>query len=93
MAARLSKSGDVQPYQYEPTYAEGELPDLSEGEEDISEKNCASRVGGTEWCSCGHCSTMESEVESICCQELDVLNEKFDDSGELFLYVRQIFTS
>ena len=28
-----------------------------------------SRKGNTNWCACGHCQAMETEIESFCCRD------------------------
>ena len=72
----------VQPFQFEPTYSPGEEP--AESEEEIGEEellNFNARVGNTEWCICGgNCTAMPKADECFCCQELDALNAKFDES-------------
>ena len=41
-----------------------------------------SGIGNTEWCLCGsNCVPMSTADECFCCQELDALNQKFDESG------------
>ena len=74
----------VQPFQFEPTYPPGEEPaeleEEIEGEEESLNFNA--RVGNTEWCICGgNCIAMPTAEECFCCQELDALNAKFDESG------------
>ena len=72
----------AEPYQFEPSYPPGEEPALhGEEEEERSASPEAVRIGNTHWCVCGKCVIMMSEDECYCCQELDVLNEKFDSSG------------
>ncbi|XP_068733080.1 P2X purinoceptor 7-like [Montipora capricornis] len=75
----------VQPFQFEPTYPPGEEPVDSEeetGDEGDSGANFDNRVGNTEWCICGgNCVPMSTADECFCCQELEVLNQKFDESG------------
>ena len=84
----------VQPFQFEPTYPLGEEPIDSEDESEQAEVvyDFSSRIGNTEWCTCGaHCETMSAADECFCCQELEELNQKFDESGEFpferFCYV------
>ncbi|KAK3712869.1 hypothetical protein QZH41_016904, partial [Actinostola sp. cb2023] len=73
---------NIEPYQFEPTYPEGEEPVSDESEKEEPDTNNGNdRRGTTEWCSCENCISMDTDLESICCQELDVLNEKFDSSG------------
>jgi len=75
----------VQPFQFEPTYPPGEEPGDSgeeEGQEDGELANLDVTVGNTEWCICGgNCVPMLTVDECFCCQELEALNQKFDESG------------
>ena len=73
----------VQLFQFEPTYSPGEEPAELEEESEGEEKslNFNARVGNTEWCICGgNCTAMSKADECFCCQELDALNAKFDES-------------
>lgn len=55
----------LKPFQFEPMYAVGEK--IVRGEK--SNQSERVRVGNTEWCLCGNCRPMQSEIESLCCQE------------------------
>ena len=73
----------VQPFQFEPTYSPDEEPEESEEESEGEEEslNLNARVGNIEWCICGgNCTAMSTADECFCCQELDALNAKFDES-------------
>jgi len=75
----------VQPFQFEPTYPPGEEP-VDSGEEGDDEDNEVAnldvRVGNTERCICGgNCVPISTVDECFCCQELEALNQKFDESG------------
>ena len=73
----------VQPFQFEPTYPPGEEPVDSEEEGDEGNGELASfDVGNIKWCICGgNCVPMSKADECFCCQELEALNQKFDESG------------
>ena len=74
----------IEPFQFEPTYPPGEEPMQDEDEElegDVDKTDASSRIGNIEWCFCGVCASMLSAEECYCCQELEELNQKFDDSG------------
>ena len=78
----------VQPFQFEPTYPPDEEPVDSGELSELSEENRADlnvRIGNTEWCVCEECAEMATVEESFCCQELEELNQKFDESGS-FLF-------
>ena len=79
----------VQPFLFEPTYPPGEEPSDSQGEEEgeggeLDENG--SRIGSTQWCICRGCEAMPTADECFCCQELEELNQKFDESGLIFLH-------
>ena len=73
----------VQPFQFEPTYSPDEEPVKTE-EASKREKESLSlnaRVGNTKWCICGgNCIAMTTADECFCCQGLDTLDPKFDES-------------
>ena len=69
----------MEPYLFEPEYADGESSSDSEGS-DIEGNEDMDRVGNTFWCSCGLCSNM-SRKENVCCQEWDILQDKLKQSG------------
>lgn len=74
----------VEPFQFEPTYPPGEEPiqsDDDEGEDSPEACTSSMRTGNTEWCICGECISMPTADECYCCQELEELNQKFDESG------------
>jgi len=90
--AHLIVTMSVQPFLFEPTYPPGEEPSNSQGEDEEEggelDEN-GSRIGSAQWCSCGGCETMPTDDECFCCQELEGLNQKFDESGlilPLFLF-------
>ncbi|XP_063080273.1 P2X purinoceptor 7-like [Engraulis encrasicolus] len=58
----------IQPYAFEPETE-------TESEEEISEEEAGGRrkMDVSEWCTCGHCCTMETEAENICCREVTVV--------------------
>ena len=74
----------VDPFQFDPTYPPGEDPIESEEDEDEdSPEVCTSslRTWNTKWCTFGECILMPTADECYCCQELQELNQQFDDSG------------
>ena len=78
----------VQPFLFEPTYPPGEELSDSQGEDEehgaeLDENG--SRIGSTQWCICGGCEAMPTDDEYFFCQELAELNQKFDESGLIFL--------
>ena len=78
----------VQPFLFEPTYPPGEEPSDSQGEdeEEGGEVDAnSSRIGSTRWCICEGSEAMPTADECFCCQELEELNQKFGESGLIFL--------
>ena len=74
----------IEPFQFEPVYQPGEEPPQEESvgqEVEAHEEDTTSRMGNTEWCLCGACALMPVANECYCCQELEELNQKFDNSG------------
>ena len=75
------------PYSNEPTYsgmpttyyygsAEEESGSSSGSE---VEEAVDTRIGNFEWCQCGHCRSMETSAESICCREIvEISSERYE---------------
>lgn len=72
-------------YVGEPEYNEDELQSMkfpsvgSSSDESENELN-SSRTENLHWCKCQHCILMPSFLESICCKELPLLNDKLQES-------------
>ena len=49
--------------------------ELDDGEESVTLQNLPEdvRVGNVAWCRCGRCIPMQTEVESVCCLDMDNL--------------------
>ena len=75
----------VHPFQFDPTYPQGEEPVDLEEERDEGDGELTRfdvRVGNTEWCiSGGHCVPMSTAEGWFCCQKLEALNQKFNETG------------
>ena len=75
----------VQPFQFEPTYLAEEIEKMDIHDQSIEKEensnDIESRVGRRDWCLCENCREMPTEDECYCCQELDELNSKFNESG------------
>ena len=64
----------LKPYIYEPScQPRKDFISNSENDEDSdvsSDSNQEhSRKGYTNWCACGHCRAMETEIENFCCRD------------------------
>ena len=71
----------MEPYAFEPVRqdtAEEEPDDASSESDEMENAGDTERVGNVSWCTCGSCRPMETEKESICCQEVAELNQKLD---------------
>ena len=79
----------ILPYSNEPTHS-GTQPDYeynftdeseSEDETEVEEVECLenSRIGNFEWCMCGHCRSMDTSTESLCCKEVgEISSDRFE---------------
>lgn len=61
----------LQPYSFEPLASSSE----NEEEESAFPNDEIKRVGNLDWCLCKCCKQMESEHESLCCQETNEISE------------------
>ena len=71
----------LKPYNYEPSHQpRKDFISNSENDKDSdvsSDSNQEhSRKGNTDWCACGYCCAMETEIESFCCRELLIITLK-----------------
>lgn len=64
---------DGRPYRFEPEYTDEEILERRlrrEAEEQQTREHTASarsRINSTWWCECGHCASMTTEEECLCC--------------------------
>lgn len=88
----------LSPYMFEPTYSnqnydyddsESSQIDEEEEEESESEGDEQGRVGNTSWCQCGKCELMDTETESICCMEVEGLDENRFESKSCITEVEE----
>ena len=86
----MAESGfnaEVKPYQFEPTtvasYSD-EDSDTEESDTDVREQaSFTERLGKTDWCSCSKCTPMPRGIECQCCQEMDSVQERLIEQGEI----------
>ena len=64
---RANTSG-IRPYDFEPVGTPISSSSESENDE-LTPIASNSIIGTTDWCTCGNCRAMETDYESICCQE------------------------
>ena len=74
----------LKPYKYEPSSKpRKDFISNSENDEDSdvsSDSNQEhSRKGNTNWCACGHCRAMETEIESFCCTDTNKVPDNYFD--------------
>ena len=72
----------LKPYNYEPScQPRKDFISNSENDEDSdvsSDSNQEhSRKGYTNWCACGHCRAMETEIENFCCRDTNVAPDNY----------------
>lgn len=74
----------LRPFDFEPVCSAQELScsedEVSERENDDTNKNEQKpRKGNIDWCLCGGCKAMETEIESLCCLDTnEIMDEYFD---------------
>ncbi|XP_060080690.1 uncharacterized protein LOC132560050 [Ylistrum balloti] len=61
----------VLPYQFEPY--EDDVEDSENEDETVDSQ--ADRIGNTDWCTCGNCYPMSMMTESVCCREINQVND------------------
>ena len=55
--------------------------DAPEAVEYTVDETSRSRLGNRDWRNCSNCQVMPSETESICCQEMNVFEDRLDLEG------------
>ncbi|XP_031176377.1 P2X purinoceptor 7-like [Sander lucioperca] len=68
-------AGFARPYQLEPECSSSE----DSGEEDQFISFGRGQQDVSEWCTCGHCERMPSEVENVCCREIPQVRRRCDE--------------
>ena len=53
-----------------------ESDESDESEDDLPLPPHNDRVGNTNWCTCGRCVNMPTDIESTCCREISTVTEK-----------------
>lgn len=56
-------NNSLMPYQFEPVVSSSDVGSSA------TDELVSVRKGNTSWCTCGMCKVMETELESLCCQE------------------------
>lgn len=75
---------EILPYLYEPEIQSSELENLDEEDDTESvlpvpeEPEHEGRLRSTDWCSCGHCMSLGTVRECLCCKEIDALINKLE---------------
>ena len=77
----------LKPYNYEPScQPRKDFISNSENDEDSdvsSDSNQEhSRKENTNWCACGHCRAMETEIESFCCRDISEATDNYFEGHE-----------
>ncbi|XP_060576054.1 P2X purinoceptor 7-like [Ruditapes philippinarum] len=68
------------PYQFEPIVRLDE--GNSNNQADVIENEEPERSGNTNWCECENCRAMDTDKESICCNEIDSVKLKIEQYKE-----------
>lgn len=68
----------LQPYDFEPL-ASSSAEEVEEQTDNNSDNNSeeSSRVGNNNWCQCGQCKAMNTNLESLCCVEANEIPDEF----------------
>lgn len=80
------ESESIQPYTFEPIKPIVEESDSEENSAESDEResdNGQVRTGNVSWCKCKACRPMDTERESLCCQEMSELNQKLDEASAI----------
>ncbi|XP_057682231.1 uncharacterized protein LOC130909582 isoform X4 [Corythoichthys intestinalis] len=79
------EASGIRPYMFEPYLDEEEdsKPENSGRDNPLEADSLddQSRLGNTEWCSCGTCVAMPTVGESLCCREQERTRGKMEDAG------------
>ncbi|XP_040210581.1 P2X purinoceptor 7-like [Rana temporaria] len=59
---------------------------------DSSQSQVTDRIGTTNWCSCQNCIAMPTNVEAVCCQELEEVKE-YIPPGKICITEVEIFNT
>lgn len=72
----------LKPYEFEPILSSDEESDSDKGEEEEEQRKeiVQERTGKKDWCLCDCCEVMESEIESLCCQETNEIGHDLSDN-------------
>ena len=76
---------NLKAFDFEPTCAPREIQSSDEESEIEVDKN---RIGNVTWCRCGKCQPMETDTESLCCQDTNEVPEELFE-GILKIFVRK----
>ena len=66
----------LQPYQFEPLASSSDSNSDSNSEDEQVLNDDTWRLGNTAWCQCKRCIPMTTVEESMCCLEINELNDK-----------------
>ncbi|XP_066922098.1 uncharacterized protein [Clytia hemisphaerica] len=79
----------LRPFDFEPVCSAQEMScseDEISGKESIASNNSNDeqkpRKGNTDWCLCGSCKVMETEVESLCCLDTNEIKDDYFEGNQ-----------
>ena len=80
----------LKPYDFEPLASTDESDSEESYTTDNEEEEGVQRKGKKDWCTCGCCEPMMTEIECYCCQEAnEITDEKFE--GKIIHLYNTIF--
>lgn len=76
------------PFSFEPLLSSDDDEYYTADENEMEESQKSSRLKQLNWCNCNKCQIMETEIECICCGELnEITEEKFEGMKQNILCI------
>ncbi|XP_040195956.1 P2X purinoceptor 7-like [Rana temporaria] len=78
LLARFEGNETEQAFTANPTYED--YPESEEPEFGVD------RIGNTTWCHCGCCRTMPTQIESVCCRDIEPVRESIPEGSNCIIF-------